>query len=192
MAARDKGFRLKMHSNQLRNIGGASLAAELEVITADHLDLITDEEIDELVKSNVIGVLLPGVNFYLMNKNYAPFGRMLERGLPVALATDFNPGTCPTENMQMVITIACLNMKMTPEQALNASTINGAFAIEMEDKIGSLEVGKIADIIVFDVPGYHYIPYHFGVNNVEKVVKRGRIVVNNKKNEGEDLIILNT
>ncbi|KKL65551.1 hypothetical protein LCGC14_2153860, partial [marine sediment metagenome] len=89
--------------------------------------------------------------------------------------------TCPTENMQIIITIACLEMKMSPEQSLNASTINGAYAIGMADEVGSLEAGKIADIIMFDIPSYDYIPYHFGVNNVEKVIKRGKLVVDNKR-----------
>ncbi len=181
MEAKERGLGLKMHINEFKNIGGARLAAELGIVSADHLDLIIDKEIDELVKSNVIGVLLPGVNFYLMNNNYAPLNKMLEKGLPIALATDFNPGTCPTENMQIIITIACVKMKMTPEQALCASTINGAHAIEVAKDVGSLEVGKIADIIIFDVLGYEYIPYHFGVNNVEKVIKRGKLVVDNNK-----------
>lgn len=179
--AKERGLGLKMHINEFENIGGARLGADLGVVSADHLDLITDEEIDELVKANVIGVLLPGVNFYLMNNNYAPLKSMLEKGLPIALATDFNPGTCPTENMQIIITIACLEMKMSPEQALCASTINGAYAIETADDLGSLEAGKIADIIMFNIPDYNYIPYHFGVNNVEKVIKRGRLVVDNKR-----------
>jgi imidazolonepropionase len=179
--AKEKGFELKMHINEFENIGGARLGADLEVASADHLDLITDGEIDELVKTNVIGVLLPGVNFYLMNNNYAPLKSILKKGLPIALATDFNPGTCPTENMQIIITIACLEMKMSTEQALNASTINGAYAIGTADDIGSLEVGKIADIIMFHIPNYNYIPYHFGVNNVEKVIKKGKLVVDNNR-----------
>jgi imidazolonepropionase len=179
--AKERGLGLKMHINEFKNIGGARLGADLGVVSADHLDLITDGEIDELVKTNVIGVLLPGVNFYLMNNNYAPLKSILKKGLPIALATDFNPGTCPTENMQIIITIACLEMKMSPEQALNASTINGAHAIGVANEVGSLEVGKIADIIMFDIPDYNYIPYHFGVNNVEKVIKRGKLLVDNKR-----------
>ncbi|MBO1225313.1 MAG: imidazolonepropionase [Candidatus Scalindua sediminis] len=179
--AKERGLSLKMHINEFKNIGGARLGADLGVVSADHLDLITDGEIDELVKTNVIGVLLPGVNFYLMNNNYAPLKSMLEKGLPIALATDFNPGTCPTENMQIIITIACLEMKMSTEQALNASTINAAHAIGVANEVGSLEAGKIADIILFDIPDYNYIPYHFGVNNVEKVIKRGRLVVDNNR-----------
>jgi imidazolonepropionase len=179
--AKERGLGLKMHINEFKNIGGARLGADLGVVSADHLDLITDEEIDELVKTNVIGVLLPGVNFYLMNNNYAPHKSMLKKRLPIALATDFNPGTCPTENMQIIITIACLEMKMSPEQVLNASTINGAHAIGVANEVGSLEVGKIADISIFDIPNYNCIPYHFGVNNVEKVIKRGRLVVDNKR-----------
>ncbi len=179
--AKERGLGLKMHINEFENIGGARLGADLGVVSADHLDLITDGEIDELVKTNVIGVLLPGVNFYLMNNSYAPLKSILKKGLPIALATDFNPGTCPTENMQIIITIACLEMKMSPEQALCASTINAAHAIGVANEVGSLEAGKIADIIMFDIPSYNYIPYHFGVNNAEKVIKRGRLVVDNKR-----------
>jgi imidazolonepropionase len=179
--AKERGLDLKMHINEFKNIGGARLGADLGVVSADHLDLSTDEDIDELVKTNVIGVLLPGVNFYLMNNNYAPIKNMLKKGLPIALATDFNPGTCPTENMQIIITIACLEMKMSPEQALNASTINAAHAIGVANEVGSLEAGTIADISIFDIPSYNYIPYHFGVNNVEKVIKRGRLVVDNNR-----------
>ena len=179
--AKKKGFELKIHINEFKNIGGARLGADLGVVSADHLDLVTDGEIDELVKTNVIGVLLPGVNFYLMNNNYAPLKSMLKKGLPIALATDFNPGTCPTENMQIIITIACLEMKMSPEQALCASTINAAHAIGVANEVGSLEVGKVADISIFDIPDYNYIPYHFGVNNVEKVIKRGKLVVDNNR-----------
>lgn len=177
--ASKKGFKLKMHVNEFENIGGAGLGAELGTVSVDHLDMVSDEEIDGLVKNNVMGVLLPGVNFYLMNNNYAPFKKMLDRGLPIAIATDFNPGSCPTENMQAIITIACLKLKMTPAQAFNASTINGAHAIGMSNDVGSLEVGKIADIVIFDAPGINYIPYHFGVNNVEKVIKGGKLVVEN-------------
>jgi len=179
--AKKKGLKLKMHVNELKNIGGVGLSEELDIVSADHLDLTTDKEIDELVKSNVIGVLLPGVNFYLMNDNYAPFMKMVEKDLPIALATDFNPGSCPTENMQIIITIACLKMKMTPEQALCASTINGAHAIGAANEVGSIEAGKVADIVIFNVPSYDFIPYHFGVNNVEKVIKGGKLVVDNMK-----------
>ena len=173
--AMENGLGLKMHVNELENIGGAGLGAELKIASADHLDLTTDKEIEQLAENGVMGVLLPGVNFYLMNSNYAPFRKMLEKGLPIALATDFNPGTCPTENMQIIITIACLKMKMTPEQALNAATINAAHAIGKANEVGSLEIGKLADIIMFDIPGYNYVPYHFGVNNVSKVIKKGKL-----------------
>lgn len=178
--AKEKGFKLKMHVNQLKNIGGVRLSEELEIVSADHLDFITENEIEDLLKNNVIGVLLPGVNFFLMNNSYAPFKKMLDKGLAIALATDFNPGTCPTENMQIIITIACLKMKMNPEQALNASTINGAHAIGVANEVGSIEAGKTADIVIFDIPGYNYLPYHFGVNNVEKVIKDGKLVVDHK------------
>ena len=116
-----------------------------------------------------------------MKDNYAPGRKMIEEGLPIALATDFNPGTCPCENIQMIITLACLKLGMTPAQAINAVTINAAHAVGMADRIGSIEVGKQADMIILDIQDYNQIPYYFGTNHVKNVLKKGRLIVENKQ-----------
>ncbi len=116
-----------------------------------------------------------------MKDNYAPGRKMIEEGLPIALATDFNPGTCPCGNIQMIVTLACLKLGITPAQAINAVTINAAHAVEMADRIGSIEVGKQADIIILDIQDYNQLPYYFGTNHVKKVFKKGRLIVEDKQ-----------
>ncbi|HHT9137564.1 MAG TPA: imidazolonepropionase [Candidatus Wunengus sp. YC60] len=180
-AAKKLGFRVKIHVNEFKDIGGVSLAIRLCVTSADHLDNIKYRDILKLKKSGIICVLLPGVPFFLMKDNYALGRKMLDEGLPIALATDFNPGTCPCENIQTIITLACLNMGMTPAQAISAVTINAAHAIGMSDRIGSIEIGKQADIIILDVEDYNQIPYYFGMNHVNSVIKKGWLVVDNKQ-----------
>ncbi|MFV1950439.1 MAG: imidazolonepropionase [Nitrospinota bacterium] len=175
-AAKDIGYKLKMHSEQLSQLRSAELAAELKAISADHLEYISDTGIHEMAKAGVIGVVLPGVTFHLMTKRYAPAREMINNGLALALATDYNPGTCPSENMQLMISIACREMKMLPAEAINCSTINAAYAISREKEIGSLEVGKKADILILNAKNHDYIPYHFGINHVEKVIKNGKII----------------
>ncbi|MFU8766586.1 MAG: amidohydrolase family protein, partial [Candidatus Methanoperedens sp.] len=134
------------------------------------------EGIDALASSGTIAVLLPGATFFLGSDTYAPASQMIYRGVAVALGTDFNPGSCPTESMQIILTLACLKMRMSPAQAINAATINAAHAMDRADTIGSLEAGKQADIIILDAPGHKYIPYHFGVNLVRTVIKKGKVV----------------
>jgi len=176
-AAEKLGFKLKIHADQLTDTGCAQLAAWLHSTSASHLDHISREGIDALANSETIAVLLPGASFFLGSDTYAPASEMISRGIAVALGTDFNPGSCPTESMQIILTLACIKMKMSPAQAINAATINAAHAINRADIIGSLEVGKRADIIILDVPNYKCIPYHFGVNLVYNVVKKGKIVM---------------
>lgn len=178
--AKGLGFKLKIHSNEFKDIGGMSLAIKFGVSTVDHLDNIKHRDIVRLKKSRIICVLLPGVPFFLMKDIYAPAEKLIKEGLPVALATDFNPGTCPSENMQMIISLACLKLGMTPAQAINAATINAAHAIEMAHQVGSIEVGKQADIITLDIQDYNQLPYYFGMNHVNTVIKKGRLVVENK------------
>ncbi len=180
-AAREHGFRLKIHAGQFNDLGGAELAADLDGTTADHLEHISQAAMDKLAGKGVIGVLLPGVNFFLREDCYAPAVEMLKRGMPLALATDFNPGSCPTENMQIIIALACNQMRLTPEQALNAATINAAHALDRGSEVGSLEVGKKADFIVLQVPNHQYLPYRFGINHVDMVVKGGEIVVDGRR-----------
>lgn len=175
-AAQNLGFKLKIHADQLNDTGGAQLAASLRATSASHLDHISRVGIEAMADSGTIGVLIPGASFFLGSDTYPPASDMISRGVAVALATDFNPGSCPTESMQIILTLACLHMNMSPVQAICAATINAAHALERGDTIGSLEVGKQADIIILDVLNYKFIPYHFGVNNVQTVIKKGVIV----------------
>lgn len=174
--AKEHGLKLKLHVDEFVPLGGAELAAELAAISADHLMMSTDDGLSELVKKGVIGVLLPGTPFAIMEKKYPDARKMINLGVPLALATDFNPN-CYTENMQLIISLASYYMKMLPAETITAATINAAFAIDRADTIGSLELGKNADVLIFDVPNHHHIPYHFGINQIEKVIKNGKIVV---------------
>jgi len=156
--------------------GGARLASELGAATADHLENIDDAGIESLKRAGVIGVLLPGAGFNLGLTRYAPARKLIEAGVPVALATDFNPGSSPTPSMQMIHSIACTQMGMTPAECIAASTINAAFSLGLGEQIGSREAGKQAVIIIFGCPDYRHIPYFFGVNHVRAAVKRGEIL----------------
>lgn len=177
VAAKELGFKLKLHSEQLNTLHSAELAAKLKAISADHLENVSFNGMKALARSKVTGVLLPGVPFYLMDEKYPPAYELIKLGVPIAIASDFNPGTCPSFNMQLIISLACLKMKLLPEQAINAATINAAFAIDRAREIGSLEVGKKADVIVLDIDNYKKLPYYFGVNLVEKVIKNGKLVI---------------
>ena len=176
-AAAKLGLGLKIHADELAPTGGAQLAVELGAVSADHL-LCTDiEGIKALANSPTIAVLLPGTSFNLMTGKYAPARQMLEEGVALALATDYNPGSCPTENLQLIMTLGCLKLGMTPAQVLAAVTINAAHALGMADTIGSLERGKSADMVIFDADNEAYLPYHFGINHAWKVIKDGNVVV---------------
>lgn len=177
--AKRLGYKTKIHIEQFSDIGGAEIAADLEAVSADHLDHVTDRGIEKMASKGVIGVLLPGVTFFLGGDQYAPAKKMMQKGLPIAVATDFNPGSCPSENMQLMISLACIKMGMTPEAVIQSATINGAHAICLAHEVGSLEVGKKADFILLKVPDYRHIPYRFGINHVDTVVKEGRVVVEN-------------
>ena len=179
MAAKDHGFKLKIHADQLSAGGGAEIAAELGAISADHLDFITTETIEKLKLSGTIPVLLPGAVFFLGLQRYAPARKMIDAGLPVALATDFNPGSCMTESMPMMMTLGCIYMKMLPEEVWLATTLHAAQAVSRENQVGTFEAGAHADIVIWDIPNYKYLPYHFGVNLVDSVIKNGKIVWRN-------------
>ena len=176
--AKKLGFKLKLHSEQNNQLHSAELAGELGIVSADHLEHISSAGIEALAKNGVIGVLLPGVPFYLMEDKYAPARELINNGVAIAIASDFNPGSCPSFNMQLMISLACLKMKLLPSEAINASTINAAFAIDRATEIGSLEIGKKADIIILDADNHNQLPYYFGINLVEKVIKNGRIISN--------------
>ena len=176
-AAREQGLELKMHADEIVPLGGAELAAELGAVSADHLLVVSDEGIERMAEAGVIAVLLPGTTFYLREDHYAPGRKMIETGVPVALATDFNPGSSPNNNLQLIINIACLYLRMTPAEVINAITINAAHALGRAAEIGSLEAGKKADIVIFDAPNYDYLAYRYGTNLVSRVVKNGQLVM---------------
>ncbi len=174
-AAKENGLGLKIHADEIENLGGSRLAAELGAISAEHLVVTSEKDMEAMASAGVIGVLLPGTPYSLMQEHYADARKMMEMGMPIALATDLNPN-CWTESMQFVISLACYKMRMTPEEAIIASTLNAAHAVGRADSVGSIEVGKQADLIILDVPNYAHIPYHFGVNHVETVIKKGQVV----------------
>ncbi len=174
-AGKKYGLIPKIHADEIVDTGGASLAAEIGAISADHLLMSSDKGINEMARKGVIGVMLPGTPFSLMQDNYAPARKMIDSGVPIALATDLNPN-CWVENMQFMIQLGCFNMKMTPAEAVTAATFNAACAIGVNDTVGSLEEGKKADVIILGCPNHKSIPYHFGVNLVETVIKNGKII----------------
>jgi imidazolonepropionase len=175
--AKELGLGIRMHAEQLSLTGGSRLAAELDAASADHLEWIDAEGIQALRRAEVIAVLLPGAVFNLGLTRYAPAREMIDNGVAVALATDFNPGSSPTVSMQMILSIACAQMRMTPAEAISAATINAAHSLQIGTRVGSIEIGKQADIVVFDCSDYRQIPYFFGVNHAAVVIKSGRIVV---------------
>jgi imidazolonepropionase len=173
--AKSLGFPLKLHADEFDNLGGASLAAELGAVSADHLVVSSDEDIAALAASETVAVSLPCTPFGLAECKYTPAQKIIEADGYLALATDCNPGTAWNESMQFVIALSCRALKLTPAQAIAAATINAAYAIRREDKIGSIEVGKQADILILSVPDYRHLGYRFGTNLVRKVIKRGQI-----------------
>ncbi len=167
--AKESGYQVKIHADQLSPSGGAKLAAELGATSADHLDFASDADLDALREAGVVATLLPGCS-YSLRTPYPSARRFLDHGLHVALATDFNPGTSYCENMQMILGLAMSNMGMSLEEALTAATINGARALALQDQIGSIEVGKHCELTLWSIQDYHEIGYHFGVNLVHSVL----------------------
>ena len=172
-AARERGLKLRLHADQLSHSGAACLGVRMGAVSVDHLDRIGEEEVGLLARSATIAVLLPGSVYHLGLERYPPARRLIEAGAPVALASDFNPGSSPVLNMQMVLSLACTQMRMTPAEAIVASTINGACALDRGGRCGSLEAGKQADLCIMDVCDYREIPYYFGVNHCRMVFKNG-------------------
>jgi imidazolonepropionase len=175
-AARALGFGLRVHAEQFANTGAARLACELGAASADHLEQASAEDAAVLGRSSTAATLLPGSVFHLALERYAPARMLIDAGAAVALATDFNPGTSPTVSMPMVIGLACRMMRMTPAEAIVASTLNGACALGLQHRIGTLEAGKDADLIVLDAGDYRELSYWFGMNPIAITIKRGRIV----------------
>lgn len=166
----------KVHTDQFYSIGGVDVAKKVKAISVDHLEVLNTGGIKTLKGTDIIATLLPGCSYFL-NMVYPPARKIIENGIPVALATDFNPGSCMTENMQMIMSLASLKMKMTAEEIINAVTINGAYALFIQDKTGNLKAGKQADLLVFDFQSYKDLIYHFGVNQLEKVFIKGKSVL---------------
>jgi imidazolonepropionase len=176
-AAKAAGLGIRIHAEELAQTGAARMAAELGATSADHLELIGEDDISALRRAGTVATLLPGVAFNLGLARYAPARKLIEAGVPVALATDFNPGSCYTMNMQLILTIACSQMKMTPAEAITAATLNGACAVGASARLGSIEEGKQADVVLMDVPDYRELPYFMGVNHCVLTVKKGNIVI---------------
>jgi imidazolonepropionase len=175
-AARKKGFFLRVHSEQLTRTGATQLGVKLGAASCDHLEQVNQADIQTLARSKTVATLLPGCDFHLGLKKYAPARALIEAGATVALATDYNPGTSPTISMPMILSLACAQLRMSPAEAIAAATINAAHSLLRDHKIGSLEIGKQADLAVFDVEDYREIPYYFGVNKCWMTLKRGRPV----------------
>ena len=178
-SAKEIGFPLKIHADEFDGLGGTGLAVQLGAASADHLVQTPPEDIAALGQSDTVAVALPCTPFGLAEREYTPATSIIEAGGILALATDLNPGTAWCESMQMVMALACRYMKLTPAQAIAASTINAAAAIRRDDVLGSIEGGKQADILVLDVSDYRHLGYRFGTNLVSMVIKRGKMVFPN-------------
>ncbi|MBN2547619.1 MAG: imidazolonepropionase [Anaerolineales bacterium] len=177
-AAKDMGFPLKIHADEFDNLGGARLAVEFGAVSADHLVKTSPGDISILANSDTVAVALPCTPFGLAEAHYTPAQAILQAGGLLAIATDLNPGTAWCESMQFALALACRYMRLTPAQAIAAATINSAAAIQRADRVGSLEPGKQADLLILSVPDYRHLGYRFGINLVQTVIKRGRIYPN--------------
>ncbi|AHM58105.1 imidazolonepropionase HutI (plasmid) [Peptoclostridium acidaminophilum DSM 3953] len=178
--AKEIGLALKIHADEIVQLGGAELAVELGAVSADHLLQASDEGIKAMAESSVVATLLPCTAFSL-KESYARGREMIDSGCAVGLATDFNPGSCFTESIPLVFALACIQMNLSIEEAITALTINGAAAVNRAEEIGSIDIGKKADIIILEFPSYKFIPYHVGVSTVEKVIKNGELVFDKEK-----------
>ncbi|MCB0803955.1 MAG: imidazolonepropionase [Flavobacteriales bacterium] len=168
------GLKAKIHTNQFNCMGGIEVSVANNAISVDHLEVINQDEIDCLKNSNTIATLLPSAPFFL-NDPYQPAREIIDAGIPVALASDYNPGSTPSGRMSFVLSLACIKLKMTPEEAINAATINGAFALEMQDEMGSITVGKKANLIISkEIDSYGFIPYSFGSDQIEEIIINGK------------------
>ena len=179
LKAKEYGLKLKIHADEIVQLGGAELAAELGLVSADHLLHASDNGIKAMAEKKVISTLLPTTAFCLKE----PFARarmMIDSGSAVALGTDFNPGSNFTNSIPLMFALASIYMNMSPEEAVTAMTINGAAAVDRADKVGSIDIGKKGDIVILKYPSFRFLPYHTGVNIVEKTIKAGKVVRENK------------
>jgi imidazolonepropionase len=175
VAARDYGMAPRLHADEFVDSGGAELAAELGALSADHLIAISDRGIEAMAAAGTTAVLLPGTSFFLMKHHYAPARKLIEAGVPIALATDCNPGSSHTESMPMVFVLAVFELGLSIEEALTAATLNAACCLALGDEIGSIEPGKRADLVLLDAPNLLHLAYHYGINPVRAVVKGGSV-----------------
>lgn len=178
LAAKEAGFKLKLHADEIVTLGGAELAAEVGAVSADHLLHVSDEGVKRMAESGTVATLLPLTAFSL-KEQYAPARKFIEAGCAVALATDLNPGSCFSGSIPLTIALACIYMDMTIEETITALTLNGAAAVGMADKTGSLEIGKSGDVVILEFDNFRMMPYYVGMNCVRTVVSRGRIVAQN-------------
>lgn len=174
-AGKQYGLQAKIHVNQFTTIGGIQMCVENDVLSVDHLEVMNDEDIQALKGTKTMPVALPSCSYFI-SIPYTPARKMISEGLPLALASDFNPGTTPSGNMNFVVATACVKMKMTPEEAINAATINGAYAMGLQNEVGSITKGKKANLIITkEIPNYYQIPYSFGTNLINKVLINGKV-----------------
>ncbi len=166
----------KIHADEFKTLGGVALAVELGAVSADHLDVTPPAEVEALAASETVGVVLPAVNFNLGSSHFADARAMVDAGVALALATDINPGSAPCPSQPLVMAMACRYQRLLPAEALNAATINAAHAVGLGDRLGSIEAGKQADLLIVDAPDYRHLAYQFGINLVERVIKRGRLL----------------
>lgn len=177
-AGKKYGLKSKIHVNQFNSIGGIEKAVQNQALSVDHLEVLTEKDLKDLQKSNTIPVALPSCSLFL-SIPYTPARKILEAQLPLVLATDYNPGSTPNGNMNLIVSLACIKMNMTPEEAINAATINAAYAIELEHKVGSITKGKLANLILTqEIPSYSFLPYSFGNNHIEEVYIQGEPQIN--------------
>jgi imidazolonepropionase len=178
--AKDLGFAIKMHADEIHALGGAGLGVDLHCSSVDHLMAIKDEDVDKLAYSNTIANLLPGTSFYL-KKGFARARHMIDQGVAVSISSDYNPGSCPTENFQFITQLASRELHMTPAEILHATTINPAYHLGISETHGSIEIGKYANLVLLDIPNLSYMFYHFGINHTKDVYIEGKRVVYQKQ-----------
>ncbi|MBN2789327.1 MAG: imidazolonepropionase [Candidatus Delongbacteria bacterium] len=178
-AAKGNGLKVKIHADQLTCNGGSELAAELGALSSDHLEYISDKAIDEMIKNDVVFNLMPGSSFFIGMSDYPPARKIIDKGGKIALSTDFNPGTCYCMSLPLIMTISAVYLKMTAEELLWGATIGGAKALGKENEIGSIEKRKKADLLIMDIKNISEIPYSMGMNLVKKVIKNGKLIINN-------------
>ncbi|QWC00368.1 imidazolonepropionase [Mycoplasmatota bacterium] len=180
LAAKKLGFKLRVHSDEIDSIGGTKVSVDLGAKTVDHLMALTENDMTLLAQSNTIANLLPSTSFFL-NKEYAPARKMIDKGMALAISSDYNPGSTPSENYQLTLQIAGNKLRMLPSEILTASTINPAFSLDIHDFVGKIEKGKHADLLLLDCPNLDYFIYHYGINHTYSVFKKGKLLVENRK-----------